>query len=293
MTAIPQLIASSLLLGGVYGLMSIGLTLIFGVMRVVNFAHGEYLMLGMYLAFWAFARYGLDPYISLVVALPAFFVLGTLTYLLIMRGIINTSHVVQIFTTVGLSVALQNLALVLWTGDFRFVRPAVADVTIRLAGAAFNLSQLIAFGVAMVVTLALFAFLRWTHLGLVLRATAQDREAATLMGVNTDLAHGLAFTLGIVCVGVAGVLAAPQFPVYPTAGLQFVLIAYVVVVLGGLGNMVGALIGSLIVATVEVVGGFVIGTAWKEVLYFLIFIAVLLFRPAGLFGQRGAENLGA
>ena len=293
MTAIPQLIASSLLLGGVYGLMSIGLTLIFGVMRVVNFAHGEYLMLGMYLAFWAFARYGLDPYISLVVALPAFFVLGTLTYLLIMRGIINTSHVVQIFTTVGLSVALQNLALVLWTGDFRFVRPAAADVTIRLAGAAFNLSQLIAFGVAMVVTLALFAFLRWTHLGLVLRATAQDREAATLMGVNTDLAHGLAFTLGIVCVGVAGVLAAPQFPVYPTAGLQFVLIAYVVVVLGGLGNMVGALIGSLIVATVEVVGGFVIGTAWKEVLYFLIFIAVLLFRPAGLFGQRGAENLGA
>ena len=293
MTAIPQLIASSLLLGGVYGLMSIGLTLIFGVMRVVNFAHGEYLMLGMYLAFWAFARYGLDPYLSLVVALPAFFVLGTLTYLLIMRGIINTSHVVQIFTTVGLSVALQNLALVLWTGDFRFVRPAAADVTIRLAGAAFNLSQLIAFGVAMVVTLALFAFLRWTHLGLVLRATAQDREAATLMGVNTDLAHGLAFTLGIVCVGVAGVLAAPQFPVYPTAGLQFVLIAYVVVVLGGLGNMVGALIGSLIVATVEVVGGFVIGTAWKEVLYFLIFIAVLLFRPAGLFGQRGAENLGA
>jgi branched-chain amino acid transport system permease protein len=292
-TAIPQLIASSLLLGGVYGLMSIGLTLIFGVMRVVNFAHGEYLMLGMYLAFWAFARYGLDPYLSLVVALPAFFVLGTLTYLLIMRGIINTSHVVQIFTTVGLSVALQNLALVLWTGDFRFVRPAAADVTVRLAGAAFNLSQLIAFGVAMVVTLALFAFLRWTHLGLVLRATAQDREAATLMGVNTDLAHGLAFTLGIVCVGVAGVLAAPQFPVYPTAGLQFVLIAYVVVVLGGLGNMVGALIGSLIVATVEVVGGFVIGTAWKEVLYFLIFIAVLLFRPAGLFGQRGAENLGA
>jgi branched-chain amino acid transport system permease protein len=293
MTAIPQLVASSLLLGGVYGLMSIGLTLIFGVMRVVNFAHGEYLMLGMYLAFWGFARYGVDPYLSLVVALPAFCILGALTYLLIMRGIINTSHVVQIFTTVGLSVALQNLALVLWTGDFRFVRPAAAEVTIRLAGAAFNLSQLIAFSVAMVVTLALFAFLRWTHLGLVLRATAQDREAATLMGVNTDLAHGLAFTLGIVCVGVAGVLAAPQFPVYPTAGLQFVLIAYVVVVLGGLGNMVGALIGSLIVATVEVVGGFVIGTAWKEVLYFLIFIAVLLFRPAGLFGQRGAENLGA
>lgn len=293
MTAIPQLVVSSLLLGGVYALMSIGLTLIFGVMRVVNFAHGEFLMLGMYLAFWGLAAYGLDPYVSLIVALPAFLVLGVVTYCVIMRGIIHTSHVVQIFTTVGLSVALQNLALLLWTGDFRLVRSPAVDVTLRLAGAAFNLAQVISFGVAMVVTLGLFAFLRWTHFGLVLRATAQDRDAATLMGVNTDLAHGLAFTLGIVCVGLAGVLAAPQFPVYPTVGLQFVLVAFVVVVLGGLGNMVGALIGSLIVATVEVAGAFYVGIEWKEVLYFLLFIAVLLFRPAGLFGQRGAENLGA
>jgi branched-chain amino acid transport system permease protein len=293
LTVIPQLALSSLLLGGVYALMSIGLTLIFGVMRVVNFAHGEFLMLGMYLAFWAFAVYGVDPYFSLGVALPAFFLLGALTYVVIMRGIIATSHVVQIFTTVGLSVALQNVALVLWTGDFRFVRSAAADVTLRLAGAAFNLSQLIAFAVAMIFTLALFAFLRWTRLGMIVRATAQDREAATLMGINTDLVHGLTFALGITCVGIAGVLVAPQFPVYPTAGLQFVLIAYVVVVLGGLGNMVGALLGSLAVASVEVVGGFILGAAWKEVLYFLIFIAVLVFRPAGFFGQRGAENLGA
>jgi branched-chain amino acid transport system permease protein len=292
-TAIPQLALSSLLLGGIYALMSIGLTLIFGVMRVVNFAHGEFLMLGMYLAFWAFTVYGVDPYLSLGVALPAFFLLGALAYVVIMRGIIATSHVVQIFTTVGLSVALQNVALVLWTGDFRFVRPAAADVTIRLAGAAFNLSQVIAFVVATLLTLTLFAFLRWTRVGMIVRATAQDREAATLMGINTDLVHGLTFALGIACVGVAGVLVAPQFPVYPTAGLQFVLIAYVVVVLGGLGNMVGAMLGSLVVATVEVVGGFVLGAAWKEVLYFLLFIGVLLFRPAGFLGQRGAEDLGA
>ena len=293
MTAIPQLIASSILLGGIYALMSVGLTLIFGVMRVVNFAHGEYLMLGMYLAFWGLTLWGLDPYVSLLIALPLFLGLGVLTYYLVMRGIIHTSHVVQIFTTVGLSIALQNVALVLWTGDFRFVRSPAADQTLRLAGAAFNLAQLIAFIIAIAATLAIFAFLRYTHVGLVLRATAQDREAATLMGVNTDRAHVLAFTLGIVCAGVAGVLSAPQFPTYPTAGLQFVLIAYVVVVLGGLGNMPGALLGSLIVAAVEVVGGHVVGLAWKEVLYFLLFIAVLLFRPAGLFGQRGAENLGA
>ena len=293
MTAIPQLIASSLLLGGIYALMSVGLTLIFGVMRVVNFAHGEFLMLGMYLAFWALTLWGLDPYVTLFIALPIFLVVGIVSYFLIMRGIIHTSHVVQIFTTVGLSIALQNAALVLWTGDFRFVRTPAADVTLRVAGAAFNLAQLIAFFIAIAATLGVFAFLRYTHFGLVLRATAQDREAATLMGVNTDRAHGLAFTIGIICAGVAGVLAAPQFPVYPTSGLQFVLIAYVVVVLGGLGNMVGALIGSLIVATVEVAGGYVVGTEWKEVLYFLLFIGVLLFRPAGLFGQQGSEELGA
>jgi branched-chain amino acid transport system permease protein len=145
----------------------------------------------------------------------------------------------------------------------------------------------------MVVTLALFAFLRWTHVGMVVRATAQDREAATLMGVDTDRVYGLTFALGITCVGLAGVLVAPLYPVYPTAGLQFVLIAYVVVVLGGLGNMLGALLGSLIVATVEVAGGYLLGAAWKEVLYFLMFLLVLVLRPAGLFGQRGAETLGA
>ena len=293
MSAIPQLVISSVLLAGVYALLSIGLTLIFGVMRVVNFAHGEFLMLGMYFAFWGVTLYGVDPYLALPVALPAFFLLGTLTYLLVMRGIIATSHMVQIFTTVGLSVALQNLALVLWSGDFRSVRSAAADVTIRLAGAGFNLSQVVAFCVAMVFTLALFAFLRWTHLGMVVRGTAQDREAATLMGINTDWIHGLTFAVGITCVGLAGILMAPQYSVYPTAGLQFVLIAYVVVVLGGLGNLYGALLGSLIVAGVEVGGSFLVGTAWKEVLYFLVFIGVLLFRPAGLFGQRGAEDLGA
>jgi branched-chain amino acid transport system permease protein len=138
----------------------------------------------------------------------------------------------------------------------------------------------------------LFVLMKWTHSGRVMRATAQDRDAATLMGIDTDRVYRLTFAIGIACVGAAGVLVAPLYSVYPTAGLQFVLISYVVVVLGGLGDMVGALAGSLIVAFVEVVGSYFFGTAWKEVLYFLLFIAVLLFRPAGLFGQRGAETLG-
>jgi len=291
-TALPQLLISTVLLGGIYALIAVGLTLIFGIMRVVNFAHGEFLMLGMYLAFWSFTWWGVDPYFILVVAVPLFFAIGLGVYTLVMRGVIHASHNVQIFTTVGLSTALQNVALVLWTGDFRFVRPRESSVVVRILGAAFNLSQVIAFAVALLFTLALFAFMKWTHAGRVMRATAQDGEAATLMGINTDRVYRLAFAIGIACVGVAGVLVSPLYSVYPTAGLQFVLLAYVVVVLGGLGDMVGALLGALIVAGVEVIGSYVFGSAWKEVIYFVLFIAVLVFRPAGLFGQRGAEALG-
>jgi len=291
-TALPQLLVSTVLLGGIYALIAVGLTLIFGIMRVVNFAHGEFLMLGMYLAFWSFTLWGVDPYFILVVAVPLFFAIGLGVYALVMRGVIHASHNVQIFTTVGLSTALQNVALVLWTGDFRFVRPWESSVVVRILGAAFNLSQVIAFAVALLFTLALFAFMKWTHAGRVMRATAQDGEAATLMGINTDRVYRLAFAIGIACVGVAGVLVSPLYSVYPTAGLQFVLLAYVVVVLGGLGDMVGALLGALIVAGVEVIGSYVFGSAWKEVIYFVLFIAVLVFRPAGLFGQRGAEALG-
>jgi branched-chain amino acid transport system permease protein len=291
-TALPQLLISTVLLGGIYALIAVGLTLIFGIMRVVNFAHGEFLMLGMYLAFWSFTLWGLDPYFILVVAIPLFFAIGLGVYALVMRGVIHASHNVQIFTTVGLSTALQNVALVLWTGDFRFVRPWESSVVIRIFGAATNLSQVIAFSVACLFTLALFAFMKWTHAGRVMRATAQDGEAATLMGINTDRVYRLAFAIGIACVGVAGVLVSPLYSVYPTAGLQFVLLAYVVVVLGGLGDMVGALLGALIVAAIEVIGSYVFGSAWKEVIYFVLFIAVLIFRPAGIFGQRGAEALG-
>ena len=293
MAALPQLLASTVLLGGIYALIAVGLTLIFGIMRVVNFAHGEFLMLGMYLAFWTFTLWGLDPYVTLWVAVPLFFVIGLAVYAVVIRGVVRASHNVQIFTTVGLSTILQNGALVLWTGDFRFVRPWYSVVVLRVGDAAFNLSQVVAFAVAVLFTVALFGFMRWTHAGRVMRATAQDAEAATLMGIDTDRVYRLAFAIGIACVGVAGVLVSPLYSVYPTAGLQFVLLAYVVVVLGGLGDMVGALLGSLIVAGVEVVGSYAFGSAWKEVIYFVLFIAVLLFRPAGLFGQRGAESLGA
>src|SRR5512134_2535000 len=292
MHAIPQLIVSTLLLAGVYALIAVGLTLIFGVMRVVNFAHGEFLMLGMYLAFWAFALLGFDPYLTLVLSLPVWFAVGWASYRAVMGPIVHASHNVQVFTTVGLSIALQNLALVLWTADARFVRTDYYAVVVRIGTAAFNVAQIVAFGIAVVLTAGLFAFMRWSYTGKVMRATAQDRQASSLMGIDTDRVYALTWAVGIACVGAAGVLLAPIYPVYPTAGLQFVLIAYIAVVLGGLGDMVGALAAALIVAMVEVAGSYIIGTAWKEVLYLLLFITILIVRPAGLFGQRGAEALG-
>ena len=292
MHAIPQLIVSTLLLGGIYALIAVGLTLIFGVMRVVNFAHGEFLMIGMYLAFWAFSLLQFDPYLSLVVSLPIWFAVGWASYRAVMGPIIHASHNVQVFTTVGLSIALQNLALVLWTADARFVRTDYYAVVVRIMGAAFNVAQIVAFAIAVTLTAALFAFMRWSYTGKIMRATAQDRQASSLMGIDTDRVYAMTWSVGIACVGAAGVLLAPIYPVYPTAGLQFVLIAYVAVVLGGLGDMAGALIAALVVAAVEVIGSYVIGTAWKEVLYLLLFIAILIVRPAGLFGQRGAEALG-
>jgi branched-chain amino acid transport system permease protein len=289
---IPQLIVSTILLGGIYALIAVGLTLIFGVMRVVNFAHGEFLMLAMYVAFWAFSLLRSDPYLTLVVSLPLFFAAGWLSYRAVMRPVIQASHTVQIFTTVGLSIALQNVALVLWTADARFVRTDYYAAIVRLFGAAFNVAQIVAFAIAVAATAALFAFMRWSYTGKLMRATAQDRDASSLMGIDTDRVYAVTWAVGITCVGVAGVLLAPIYPVYPTAGLQFVLIAYVAVVLGGLGDMAGALIAALLVAAVEVVGSYVLGTSWKEMLYLLLFIGILIVRPAGLFGQRGAEALG-
>ena len=292
MRAIPQLVVSTVLLGGIYALIAVGLTLIFGVMRVVNFAHGEFLMLGMYLAFWAFTLVHFDPYLTLVLALPLLFAAGWVSYRLVMRPVVHAGHNVHVFTTVGLSIVLQNTALVLWTADSQFVRTSYYAHVVRIGGAALNVAQIAAFAVSVLLTGALFAFLRWSYTGKVMRATAQDRHAASLMGIDTGRIFAITWAVGVACVGAAGVLLAPIYPVYPTAGLQFVLIAYVSVVLGGLGDMGGALLASFVVAAVEVVGSYVIGTAWKEVLYLLLFIAILVIRPAGLFGQRGAEVLG-
>lgn len=288
---LAQVAVSGILLGGVYALISIGLTLIFGVLRVINFAHGEFLMIAMFATFWLHELYGLDPYVSIALVTVLLFVLGLATQAVIVRPILSAPSAMQIFATVGLSIVLQNGALLVWKADYRSVETVYSKAVITIGPLLVGVSRLVAFLVALGITAALFLFLKKTYLGKAIRCTAQDRTAALLMGINTNRIYLVTFAIGTALVGVAGALLMPIYPTFPTVGTYFVLIAFVVVVLGGMGNMTGALLGGLIIGLVEAFSGFYV-PALKEAVYFVVFILVLLIRPTGLLGIAGAEEVG-
>jgi branched-chain amino acid transport system permease protein len=280
-----QLIINGLLLGGMYALISIGLTLIFGVLEIINFAHGEFLMLAMYAAFWLFQLYGIDPYLSMVIILPLFFLIGVLVQRVTIQPIINAPPLNQIFMTVGLSMVLQNVALFVWTADYRTVKTTYSGLTLKTAGLLISFPRLVAFLLAMGLIAALLIFLKKTYTGKAIRALAQERKAAMLMGINVYRTYQIAFGIGSACVGAAGAMLIPVYFVFPSVGSLFVLIAFVVVILGGYNSLIGSLIGGLMIGVVESFSGFFISPHLKEAIYFVIFILILLFKPAGLFGR--------
>jgi len=283
---ILQLIINGLLLGGIYALLSIGLTLIFGVLEVVNFAHGEFLMISMYMTFWLFQSYGIDPYLSLVIIIPVFFLFGLFIQRLIIKPLLNDPPLNQIFATIGLGLVFQNLALLFFKADFRAVKPSYSNANILLGELIVSVPRLIAFAVAIGIIAALFLFLKKTFTGKAIRALAQQRRAAMLMGINVYRTYGIAFGLGIACVGAAGAVLMPLFFVFPTVGSLFVLIAFVVVILGGYNSLGGTLIAGLIIGVIEGFSGFFISPHLKEVVYFIMFIFILIFKPTGLMGRR-------
>jgi branched-chain amino acid transport system permease protein len=282
---ILQLVINGLLLGGMYGLISIGLTLIFGVLEIVNFAHGEFLMLSMYAAFWFFQLYGIDPYLSLVIIIPLFFLLGSAVQRITIQPILNAPPLNQIFMTVGLSMVLQNAALFVWTADYRTMKTSYSALTLKTAGLIISFPRLVAFLLAMAIIAALLIFLKKTYTGKAIRALAQERKAAMLMGINVYRTYQIAFGIGIACVGAAGAMLMPVYFVFPSVGSLFVLIAFVVVILGGYNSLVGSLAGGLIIGVVESFSGFFVSPHLKEAIYFVIFILILLFKPTGLFGR--------
>lgn len=287
-----QLAINGVLMGGVYALISVGLTLSFGVMRIVNFAHGEFLMLAMFASFWSFHLLGVDPYVTALVVIPMFFILGVVVQRLIIQPILGVPAVVQIFATVGLSVLLQNLALLLWSGDYRSVVVPYSSADFRLGEISISAPRLFAFGVAVLLGAALLIFLKWTFMGKAMRAIVQNRDAAVLLGINVKRLYAIAFGIGIALVGVAGAILTPIYQVFPTVGLNFVLAAFVVVILGGLGSVVGAFTGGIIIGLVESFSGFYVAPDLKEAIYYVIFVLILLIRPSGMFGILGSEQLG-
>jgi branched-chain amino acid transport system permease protein len=280
-----QGIVSGLLMGFVYALIAAGLSLIFGLMEIVNFAHGEFLMLAMFSTFWAWALWRLDPVVSLPLTAAALFLLGFAIYHGLIRWVLGAPMLAQIFATFGLAIFLRSAAQAIWGVDFHLVKDPLVQGRISLGGLFIGLPQL----VASVGALLAFVFLNWfisrTETGLALQATAQDRQAASLMGINTEWMFALGWGIGAACVGVAGALLTIFFYVFPDVGATFALLAYVTVALGGFGNVPGTLVAGVVVGLIEVLGGLLIAPAVKYVAVFVLYLLVVLWRPQGLFGR--------
>ena len=288
---IVQVALSGLLIGGIYALVALGLNLVFGVLRIINFAHGEYLMLAMYAAYWLW-RLGIDPYVAVVIVVPLMALFGAVTERFLIRYTLAAPAHVKIFVTLGLAVALQNLALLFFTADYMSVQTPYQTMTVTLAGLSVSVPRLVACAVMLAAAAGLHWFLHRTDFGKAIRATAQDAVTAGLMGIDVNRVYMTTFAIGAALVGLAGCVLTPVYYVFPSVGTDFVLVAFVVVVLGGLGSLAGSVVGGLLIGVIEQMSGFLIATSLRQVVYFALFIAVLVLRPAGLFGQRGAEEVG-
>ncbi len=285
------ILVTGVLLGGVYGLVSIGLNLIFGVIRIVNFAQGELVMLGMYGTALAYYALGLHPYVALFLVTPALFLFGILIQRLVMQPL-QREPMMQIFASFGLLIMLQNIVLGITRGEGINVRTPFTDTVLSFGGINVSVARLNVLIAVTVIAIALAWFLRRTMYGKAIRAVIQDREAARLMGINVEAVYLLTFGLGAALAGLAGAMLAPLYTLSPFIGSNFIFAAFAVVVLGGLGSVTGAYIGGFIVGIVEVAAGYYIDPELKQAIWFLIFVLMLVIRPAGLMGRVGAEEVG-
>lgn len=283
----PELVAQALfngvISGGIYALVAVGLTLIFGVMGIINVAHGDFLMVAMFASFYVVTALGMSPYAAILLVAPLMFVLGLIVFRTFISPVLKHPEINQILLTVALSLIIQNLALLAFGGDYRTVDIPLARRSVGVLGAVIGLPQLIAFALSVIAAGGLFAFLNWTDLGRAIRAVAQNPRGAALVGVNVRRVYLVTFGLGCACVGVAGPLLVPLYYVHPEVGSLFLLVAFLVVVMGGMGHFVGALLAGLIIGVVESLAGLFVSASLAPIANFVAFVLVLLFRPAGLF----------
>lgn len=292
MQAVLEVVVVGFLVGGLYVLASAGLTLTYGVLRVVNFAHGQFVMLGMYLT-WIFQQQlGLDPFVSLPITAALVTLLAWVVYAVGIKPTITAAHAVQSFVTLGLGLIATNVVLVLFSGDVRSVTSFLGETSTRVGGISMANTYLVSFAVATLITVLLHVWVQRTDFGKAIRATTQNPDAARLMGIDVERVYLVTFLVGTGLAGLAGVLFATMYPIYPTVGLGLVLTAFVVVVLGGLGSIPGAMLGGLLIGVVESVSAYYLGAASRQIVYFLVFVLVLVVRPAGLMGIKGSQLLG-
>jgi branched-chain amino acid transport system permease protein len=283
---LAQAVINGLLIGGIYALVSIGVTLIFGVVKIVNFAQGEFVMIGMYISFFLSTQFGVDPIVSLVVSMPALFVVGVLVQHFLIRRVLGLNDMPQIFLTFALSLLILNVSLMLFTANYRTVHTWYSDEALHIGPLYVPVAKLIAFVLAMVFSAVLWVFLHATDLGKAMRAAAQNRDVAQLMGINPHRVFAVAFGVALALAGAAGSLLMPFYPAYPMVGQVFVLMAFVAVVLGSLGNVIGALVASLMMGVAESLGIQFIGADSGLIVVFLLLLTTLALRPSGLGGRR-------
>ncbi len=277
-----QTAVSGLLLGGIYALIALGLTLIFGVMRVINVAHGTFLMVGAYTTYWLFHSYGVNPILSLAVSMPLLFVIGLVLHKFVIAKVVDAPELTSILVTFGISIFIINVIIMLFSSDFRAVPYLTGAV--RFRGVAFSMPRSLAFGVALAISISCVLFLKKTRLGKALRAVSQQRDVAQICGIDVGRIDMMAFGLGLALAGAGGSLISILFAIFPEMGGDYLLKCFAVVILGGIGSYTGAFLGGLLLGVSEAFGALLISAQAAEAIAYIILVAVLLLKPSGLVG---------
>jgi branched-chain amino acid transport system permease protein len=285
MTIFLQSLLSGVLIGGAYALIGVGLTIIFGVMRIINFAHGDLVMLGMYASYFLFTLGNVDPFVSIVFVFPMLFLFGAILQKTVINKVLNALPQNQILLTIGIGLILSNTMMLLFTSDYRIISTSYSSGSFRLGEISVSTPLLLSFVITGAVTAILYWFLLKTDTGQAIRATAQDRDAAQLMGVNVKRMSVLATGIGAGLAAVAGSLISPTYYIFPQVGQPFTLKAFVIVVLGGMGSVMGATVGGILIGATESLAGAYISSGLKDLVVYVLFLLILLFKPAGLFGK--------
>ena len=285
-----QATINGLMIGGIYALIALGLTMIYGVLKIINFAHGEFVMLGMYVTYVAVSTTGMSPYLSILITIVFMFVVGALVQKYMINRILNAETLNQVLLLAGLSLFMRNLIMMIFSPNNQSINFGLSHYSYLISNYVVNAPRLIAFSVGVALCLFLYYFIKNTKTGKMIRASAQNRMGALLTGIDVNRSFIIAFGIGVTAAGIAGSLLATFYYISPTAGQPFVLTSFVIVVLGTMGNFIGALIGGLIIGLTESYAAIILSPSMKEVVSFSLFILILLFKPSGIFGGKKNET---